>query len=870
MASTEQDECQHLLLDKEWERQQIRTFTAWINFQLKRAGLSIKDISTDLMDGKILTRLLEIISGESLPPTEKKNQCVHQINNLNRCLKFIEQKGVKLAGIGSEEIVDGNLKMTLGCVWVIILRFAIHSAAELKQNNGLLLWVKKKTQGYRGVDVTNFSSSFANGLAFNALIHRHRPDLFDYDKLNQNDPDTNLDHAFSVAEKELGIPRMLDVQDTKMSPDSKSIMTYVASMYHEFSKNQTVDNAAKRIGRVLDTNAENAKKIQEYEKIVSDLLKWINEKIDDFKDFGPEDQTLQALLDRANGVNKYRKTEKPPRAKEKAKLENLINSIKTRMILQKRPEFVPLEGHSIRDVEEAWKKLNHHEKVLLDRLYWLIQQLYFLDHLMRKFFTKCDQQDSWMKGKHDPIRVDISRMALVELSANKNKLIELLNDIETRRNRLKIVTSLRDRLQELNCREMDKVQKRYGEIFASFEDLKKEADEFGARLREREQLLLELDKLKLEYAKKASELKAFFDEAQEDLSDTYHVQSVSEIEAMQAELKAFLDSIPVCEKKLSEAIELEEKIKRSVDPRNLYCVVTGVELRGKFDEIQQMARARESMLSTEQRTQVDNDSLRQEFATLADHIEKFKHGIFGKIERAHDSAATLEAHVDLLKKVAEEVDSFYRDKIPKLEDLSKRMQERKVFHNPLTPHTFESISSDYQNMFDLIASSINEVENQIVVRDSSNLTEQQVKDARKSFDYIDKDRFNFLTYELFKDFLVSLEFDVAKDTPECAVELQRIITKCDPDKTGRITFGNFLNFMAMESKSTDTLDEIIESFKILSGGKDYITPDLIRKNIHDKAEEIISKMSPSHDPDAPPGALDYRSFAAALYGESDL
>ena len=67
---------------------------------------------------------------------------------------------------------------------------------------------------YRGVKIENFSSSWRNGLAFNALIHAHRPDLINYDKLNPADHISNLNNAFNIADDKLGIRRLLDAEGT--------------------------------------------------------------------------------------------------------------------------------------------------------------------------------------------------------------------------------------------------------------------------------------------------------------------------------------------------------------------------------------------------------------------------------------------------------------------------------------------------------------------------------------------------------------------------------------------------------------------------------------------------------------------------------
>ncbi|EGT39114.1 hypothetical protein CAEBREN_19827 [Caenorhabditis brenneri] len=224
------------LLDPAWEKQQKKTFTAWCNSHLRKAGTSIDTIEEDFRNGLKLMLLLEVISGEPLPKPDRGKMRFHKIANVNKALEYIESKGVKLVSIGAEEIVDGNVKMTLGLIWTIILRFAIQdiNVEELSARDGLLLWCQRKTAPYNNVNVQNFHNSWKDGLAFCALIHRHRPDLLDYSQLHKGDPIHNLNLAFDIAEKHLDIPRMLDAEDVARHPDEKSTMTYVSCFYHAF------------------------------------------------------------------------------------------------------------------------------------------------------------------------------------------------------------------------------------------------------------------------------------------------------------------------------------------------------------------------------------------------------------------------------------------------------------------------------------------------------------------------------------------------------------------------------------------------------------------------------------------------------------
>jgi hypothetical protein len=108
------------------------------------------------------------------------------------------------------------------------------SAATIKER--LLFWCKMKTKEYENVQLDNFSTSWADGLAFCALIHHFLPDAFDYHALTPKERRHNFELAFRVASEKADIFPLLDVDDMMATrrPDWKCVFTYVQSVYRRF------------------------------------------------------------------------------------------------------------------------------------------------------------------------------------------------------------------------------------------------------------------------------------------------------------------------------------------------------------------------------------------------------------------------------------------------------------------------------------------------------------------------------------------------------------------------------------------------------------------------------------------------------------
>ncbi|XP_063007583.1 utrophin isoform X3 [Melospiza melodia melodia] len=230
---------------------QKKTFTKWINARFSKSGKApVKDMFTDLKDGRKLLDLLEGLTGKPLPK-ERGSTRVHALNNVNRVLQVLHQNNVELVNIGGTDIVDGNHKLTLGLLWSIILHWQVKDVmknimSDLQQTNSekiLLSWVRQSTRPYSQVNVLNFTTSWADGLAFNAVIHRHKPELFSWDKVTKMSPVERLENAFNIAKNHLGIEKLLDPEDVAVQlPDKKSIIMYLTSLFEVLPKQVTMED----------------------------------------------------------------------------------------------------------------------------------------------------------------------------------------------------------------------------------------------------------------------------------------------------------------------------------------------------------------------------------------------------------------------------------------------------------------------------------------------------------------------------------------------------------------------------------------------------------------------------------------------------
>ncbi|XP_017129684.1 dystonin isoform X36 [Drosophila elegans] len=240
---------------------------------------------------------------------------------------------------------------------------------NVSAREALLRWARRSTARYPGVRVNDFTSSWRDGLAFSALVHRNRPDLLDWRKARNDRPRERLETAFHIVEKEYGVTRLLDPEDVDTNePDEKSLITYISSLYDVFPEPPSIHPLF---------DMESQRRVHEYRDLAQQFIYWCREKTAYLQErsFPPTLIEMKRLL---SDLQRFRSEEVSARKREKSKLIQIYKELERYF---ETVGEVDVEAELRPDaIEKAWYRMN---TALQDREVILQQEIERLERLQR-------------------------------------------------------------------------------------------------------------------------------------------------------------------------------------------------------------------------------------------------------------------------------------------------------------------------------------------------------------------------------------------------------------------------------------------------------------------------------------------------------
>eukprot|EP00007_Cunea_sp_BSH-02190019_P008675 CAMPEP_0174229304 /NCGR_PEP_ID=MMETSP0417-20130205/312_1 /TAXON_ID=242541 /ORGANISM="Mayorella sp, Strain BSH-02190019" /LENGTH=1052 /DNA_ID=CAMNT_0015306835 /DNA_START=84 /DNA_END=3238 /DNA_ORIENTATION=+ len=234
----------------EWGDMQYKSFRRWVNVALRQRNLQVRKHEEDFVDGIKLYNLLEILSEKKIGgicrAPRLRVQCV---NNLWITFRFMEKENVGVRYVGPEDVADGNLKLILGLIWMLILRYQIQklkleandAGSKKSPSSWIIDWINERLkQSPRDIaPISKLSSGLRDGVVLNALINTQQPAFVSDDEIRAMNPSNglpNVSQAHSLLTDKFGVPPLLDASDIHNGADEKSLVTYMAGVIEAFKK----------------------------------------------------------------------------------------------------------------------------------------------------------------------------------------------------------------------------------------------------------------------------------------------------------------------------------------------------------------------------------------------------------------------------------------------------------------------------------------------------------------------------------------------------------------------------------------------------------------------------------------------------------
>jgi len=330
--------------------------------------IKVDDIVEALQkDPTILLHLVEVLTEKPYTgkPIKLGKMRVQLVAAANEVLNFIYASGVQMKiKTSAEDLVDGDEKNVLALVFSILLKFMKigddEDGPQLSAKDALLMWVQNKTSGYEGVSVTNFTTSFHSGLALCALIHKFRPQLVDFAALKKEDKLGNIKIAMDAAEKYFGLEQYITPQEV-LKLDECGMLVYVSEYFYGIAEQRKIDQAARRIHKVVKftktTDAMRAEFAEESTKFLERL-----KKVEAVLEDRTIDNTMAGAKRKLEEFYRYKTEDKNAIMGYQLNLESLYNNLSMLLVQNKRPEFVPPAGLSLKDIEASMLHLEQVEQ----------------------------------------------------------------------------------------------------------------------------------------------------------------------------------------------------------------------------------------------------------------------------------------------------------------------------------------------------------------------------------------------------------------------------------------------------------------------------------------------------------------------------
>uniref|UniRef100_A0A8C8AKW3 Alpha-actinin-4 n=1 Tax=Otus sunia TaxID=257818 RepID=A0A8C8AKW3_9STRI len=340
---------------------------------------------------------------------------------------------------------------------------------------------------------------------------------------------------------------------------------------------------------------------------------------------------------------------------------------------------------------------------------------------------------------------DYETATLSDIKALIRKHEAFESDLAAHQDRVEQIAAIAQELNELDYYDLPSVNAWCQKICDQWDVLDSLTHSRRKALEKTEKQLETIDKLHLEYAKRAASFNNWMESAMEDLQDMFIVHTIEEIE-VRARGSPPTTPLRTLGSEREAILGIQQEVQRIADQNciklsgnNPYTSITPQIINSKWEQVRQLVPKRDHALLGEQSKQQSNEHLRWQFASQANFMGPWIQTKMEEIGRISiEMHGTLEDQLNQLKQYEQSIVD-YKPNLDLLEQQHQLIQEALIFDNKHTNYTMEHIRVGWEQLLTTIARTINEVENQILTRDAKGISQEQMQEFRASFNHFDKE-----------------------------------------------------------------------------------------------------------------------------------
>lgn len=344
-----------------------------------------------------------------------------------------------------------------------------------------------------------------------------------------------------------------------------------------------------------------------------------------------------------------------------------------------------------------------------------------------------------------------------------------------------------------------------------------------------------------ELAKRAERFNLWTEDAVDTLTSPILAESTADVEKLQGDLATFKAEFDGKNADLATFVGETEALGVA-NPHSRYSVE---QLSASFQKVQDEFNTRTAALEQEHSQQSKLDALRKAFAGKADELAAFSSKI---AENLKTIEGTQEEQLVKLEAVRVEKEGG-ASLLEAVQAANQEATSAGISENPYTKYTFEALREEWSLLDQSIVDKRSGLEKEILLRQNSDVTPQQLQEFRDSFNHFDKTKNGTLSRHEFAACLQTL-----------GEELTETIWTTVASTDNAVDFDEYVRFMSARVRDSESKAQVADSFKILSKDKDFITEADLRSVLDPaQVEYLVANLPAKGD------GYDYEAFLDALY-----